>query len=50
MTERGFVLMPLADFAADLLVKGRAVKDWLGAVDVQGIEIADENRDWWRSV
>ncbi len=49
MTERGFVLKPLADFAADLVVKGRKVKDWLGAVDVQGIEIADENRDWWRT-
>ncbi len=49
MTERGFVLMPLADFAADLVIKGRKVKDWLGAVDVQGIEVTDESRDWWRS-
>ncbi|MBB3607722.1 2-amino-4-hydroxy-6-hydroxymethyldihydropteridine diphosphokinase [Rhizobium sp. BK602] len=49
MTERGFVLMPLADFAVDLVVKGRKVGDWLSAVDVQGIEIADESRDWWRS-
>ncbi|MBB4569820.1 2-amino-4-hydroxy-6-hydroxymethyldihydropteridine diphosphokinase [Rhizobium leucaenae] len=49
MTERGFVLMPLADFAADLLVSGRKVTDWLGEADVQGIEVADENRDWWRA-
>ncbi|MGM4981277.1 MULTISPECIES: 2-amino-4-hydroxy-6-hydroxymethyldihydropteridine diphosphokinase [Rhizobium] len=49
MTERGFVLMPLADFAADLTVKGRAIKDWLREVDVEGIEVADESRDWWQS-
>ncbi|QYA14625.1 2-amino-4-hydroxy-6-hydroxymethyldihydropteridine diphosphokinase [Rhizobium sp. AB2/73] len=49
MVERGFVLMPLADFAADLVVKGRAISDWLQDVDVEGIEVADENRDWWRT-
>lgn len=49
MTERGFVIMPLADIAADLVVNGQTVKDWLSTVDVQGIEIADENREWWRS-
>jgi len=48
MTERGFVLMPLADFGADLVVNGRKVADWLSETDVQGIEVADENRDWWR--
>ncbi|MFS8051708.1 MULTISPECIES: 2-amino-4-hydroxy-6-hydroxymethyldihydropteridine diphosphokinase [Rhizobium] len=49
MTERGFVLMPLADFGADLLISGRKVADWLGEADVQGIEVADENRDWWKT-
>ena len=49
MTERGFVLMPLADFAPDLSVHRRTVADWLAAVDVQGIEIADPRRDWWRN-
>ncbi len=48
MTDRGFVLMPLADFAGDLLVKGRTVRDWLVAADVQGIEIADASVEWWR--
>lgn len=48
MTERGFVLMPLADFAADLAVSGRTVKDWLTVADVKGIEVADADRDWWR--
>nr|WP_075850665.1 2-amino-4-hydroxy-6-hydroxymethyldihydropteridine diphosphokinase [Rhizobium hainanense] len=49
MVERGFVLMPLADFAADLIVNGRTISDWLHDVDVEGIEVADESRDWWRS-
>jgi len=49
MTERGFVLMPLADFGADLVIKGRTVADWLSEADVQGIDVADENRDWWRA-
>lgn len=47
MTERGFVLMPLADFAPDLTVHGQTVADWLAAADVQGIDVADERRDWW---
>ncbi|PDT25637.1 2-amino-4-hydroxy-6-hydroxymethyldihydropteridine diphosphokinase [Rhizobium hidalgonense] len=47
MTDRGFVLMPLADIAPGLLVKGRAVSDWLSGADVAGIEIADNSRDWW---
>jgi len=49
MVERGFVLMPLADFAGDLVVKGRAISAWLQDVDVEGIEVADESRDWWRT-
>lgn len=49
MTERGFVLMPLADFAADLEVQGRTVGEWLRDADVGGIEIADENANWWRA-
>jgi len=48
MTERGFVLMPLADLAADLIVNRRSVADWLRQADIAGIEIADESRDWWR--
>ena len=47
MTERGFVLMPLADIAPELMVRGRTVADWLAGADTAGIEIADESRDWW---
>lgn len=49
MTDRGFVLMPLADIAADLPVRGRTVGDWLRAADVAGIEVADGDITWWRS-
>jgi len=48
MTERGFVLMPLADFAPDFIVQGKTVRDWLGEVDRSGIQVADENRSWWK--
>ncbi|KAA0697731.1 2-amino-4-hydroxy-6-hydroxymethyldihydropteridine diphosphokinase [Neorhizobium sp. P12A] len=48
MTERGFVLLPLADVAAYLAVNGRLVSEWLAEVDTSGIEIADESPDWWR--
>jgi 2-amino-4-hydroxy-6-hydroxymethyldihydropteridine diphosphokinase len=49
MTERGFVLLPLADIAADLTVSGKSVGDWLAGVDRTGIEVADADADWWRS-
>ncbi|MCJ7993127.1 2-amino-4-hydroxy-6-hydroxymethyldihydropteridine diphosphokinase [Rhizobium cremeum] len=48
MTERAFVLMPLADIAPDLEVDGRTVSDWLGEADAGGIVVANENRAWWR--
>ncbi|MDX0751645.1 2-amino-4-hydroxy-6-hydroxymethyldihydropteridine diphosphokinase [Sinorhizobium medicae] len=48
MTERGFVLKPLSDFAAELNVEGRTVSEWLSLADVTGIELADENTEWWR--
>jgi 2-amino-4-hydroxy-6-hydroxymethyldihydropteridine diphosphokinase len=49
MTDRGFVLMPLADFGSDLVVKGVAVSEWLARADTAGIEVADQNVDWWRN-
>lgn len=49
MTDRGFVLMPLADIAPGLLVRGRAVSDWLDDAEVAGIEVADDSHDWWLS-
>lgn len=49
MTARGFVLMPLADFASDLVVEGRMVRDWLAEADTAGIEVAKTSPDWWQT-
>lgn len=49
MTERGFVLLPLADIAADLKVTGKSVADWLVGADRTGIEVADADSGWWRT-
>lgn len=48
MTERAFVLLPLADVASDLAVKGRSVDAWLRDSDQAGIRVENENRAWWR--
>lgn len=50
MTGRGFVLMPLADFAPDLRIAGRTVSAWLSDADVAGIADAGYTEDWWRTV
>ena len=47
MTERAFVLMPLADIAPDLEVKGKPVREWLQQADKTGIVSANEKREWW---
>lgn len=50
MTERGFVLMPLADFAPDLQIAGRPVSAWLSGADVQGITDSGYAEDWWKTL
>lgn len=47
MTERAFVLVPLADIAPGLLVKGRSVREWSVAVGQEGIEPSAELADPW---
>lgn len=47
MTERAFVLMPLADIAPDLQVRGKSVREWLQQADKSGIVSANEKREWW---
>lgn len=49
MTERGFVMMPLADIAPDMIVNGRAVREWLENADIAGILVADADPLWWRN-
>lgn len=49
MTERGFVLMPLADVAPAMVVKGRTVTSWLADADISGIERVSADGRWWRA-
>ncbi len=49
MLQRGFVLMPLADIAAEQVVSGRTIREWLVESDVAGITVASETPDWWRA-
>ncbi len=37
MTERGFVLVPLAELAPELIVNNRTVSEWLSEADQTGI-------------
>ena len=48
MTQRGFVLMPLADIGASLNVEGRTVAEWLESAETAGIELVSDDREWWR--
>jgi 2-amino-4-hydroxy-6-hydroxymethyldihydropteridine diphosphokinase len=48
MTERGFVILPLADIAPELEVRGKTVRDWVRSADTTGITVAQDSRDWWR--
>ena len=47
MHERAFVLLPLLDIAADLVVNGRSVSQWAARADASGIEIVSEDSNWW---
>ena len=48
MLERAFVLVPLADIAADLPVAGKTIDAWAAASDTSGIEQASVDDAWWR--
>jgi 2-amino-4-hydroxy-6-hydroxymethyldihydropteridine diphosphokinase len=39
MTERAFVLAPLAETAPDLRIAGREVREWLARAEREGIEV-----------
>lgn len=41
MTERAFVLVPLAEIAPDLMVKGHSVRHWRDRLETTGIEPMD---------
>lgn len=41
ITHRAFVLVPLAEVAPDLEIGGRRVRDWLRAIDAEGVTALD---------
>lgn len=49
MLERAFVMLPLAEIGADIIVGGRPVAKWAQALDAAGIEKLDGGPAWWRA-
>ncbi|WP_206454463.1 2-amino-4-hydroxy-6-hydroxymethyldihydropteridine diphosphokinase [Aurantimonas marina] len=48
VSERAFVIVPLADIAPDLVFGERTVAEWAARVEREGIEQASEDGEWWR--
>ena len=48
MTERAFVMVPLAEIAPELKIGARQLADHLAALDRSGIEKVSGNGDWWK--
>ncbi len=48
MTERAFVLVPLADIAPDLLVQSVSVTEHCANTDKSGVELANADPTWWK--
>jgi 2-amino-4-hydroxy-6-hydroxymethyldihydropteridine diphosphokinase len=48
LTERAFVLVPLAEIAPDLAVGGRSIRDWRDRVETAGIALYEPGEDWWK--
>lgn len=48
MTERAFVLRPLADIAGECRIGERTVREWLERLDDAAIRLHRPGGDWWR--
>jgi 2-amino-4-hydroxy-6-hydroxymethyldihydropteridine diphosphokinase len=48
MTERAFVLAPLAEIAPEFVLAGRTVAERLAAIDAAGIEKMPGGQHWWK--
>ena len=49
MSERAFVLLPLADIASGFILDGQSIAERAAMADATGIAPLTENGDWWRS-
>jgi 2-amino-4-hydroxy-6-hydroxymethyldihydropteridine diphosphokinase len=48
MTERAFVLAPLAEIAPGFVIAGHTVAERLAAIDAAGIEKLPGGQGWWK--
>lgn len=49
MTERAFVLAPLAEIEPAFAIAGRTVAERLAAIDAAGIEKLPGGQNWWKT-
>jgi 2-amino-4-hydroxy-6-hydroxymethyldihydropteridine diphosphokinase len=49
MTERAFVLAPLAEIAPGFVIAGHAVAERLAMIDAAGIDRLPGGREWWKA-
>lgn len=50
MTERAFVMVPLADIAPQLAISGRPAAEWASLCDRSGMTKARSDAGWWRQM
>jgi len=48
MRERAFVMIPLAEIAADLSFGGKTIAGWASMTDATGLKTVSDDGDWWR--
>jgi 2-amino-4-hydroxy-6-hydroxymethyldihydropteridine diphosphokinase len=48
MTQRAFVLLPLAEIAPDLKIGAKTAAQFLAMLDTKGIDRVTADDDWWR--
>ncbi len=48
MTQRAFVLLPLAEIAPELKIGGKTAAQFLATLDTKGIDRVSADGGWWR--
>lgn len=49
MTERAFVLVPLAEIAPELVIRGMTIAERAAVIDRAGVERLAGGQGWWRA-
>ncbi|MBY7649594.1 MAG: 2-amino-4-hydroxy-6-hydroxymethyldihydropteridine diphosphokinase [Candidatus Liberibacter europaeus] len=47
ITQRAFVIVPLADVAPHILINGLSISYWIGRIDVSEVQIIRNDCNWW---